>query len=87
MSGLVRVHAQRVLAAHNLIVPTLQRGTQLRSGAQWIAAHTLFDRLYFYGDDLPIHVSFGPQHDRQIVWMKPAASGRLVPRVIVQETF
>ena len=37
--------------------------------AQWIVAHTPFDRLYFYGDDLPIHVSFGPNHDRQVVLM------------------
>jgi DNA phosphorothioation-associated putative methyltransferase len=55
--------------------------------AQWIVAHTPFDRLYFYGPDLPIHVSFGPNHDRQIVWMVVTLSGRRVPQVIAREKF
>jgi hypothetical protein len=53
--------------------------------AQWIAANTPFDRLYFYGDDRPIHVSFGPDHRRQIVQMEAGRSGRLVPRVTSAE--
>jgi hypothetical protein len=55
--------------------------------AQWIATHTPFDRLYFYGADLPIHVSFGPNHDRQIVRMAMTTSGRRVPQVIAREPF
>ena len=55
--------------------------------AQWIVANTPFDRLYFYGDELPIHVSHGPNGDRQIVWMVAGQSGRLVPRVVSVETF
>jgi len=55
--------------------------------AQWIVAHTPFDRLYFYGDDQPIHVSFGPNHDRQVVLMLPRKSDRLVPKVLVKEKF
>jgi hypothetical protein len=55
--------------------------------AQWIATHTPFDRLYFYGADLPIHVSFGPNHDRQIVRMAMTPSGRRVPQVIAREPF
>jgi hypothetical protein len=55
--------------------------------AQWVVANTPFDRLYFYGDDQPIHVSFGPNHDRQIVQMVASASGRLLPRVISLENF
>ncbi|WP_295432217.1 hypothetical protein [uncultured Thiodictyon sp.] len=53
--------------------------------AQWVAANTPFDRLYVYGEDLPIHVSYGPNHDRQIVRMTPGRSGRLVPRVVLRE--
>ena len=33
--------------------------------AQWIVSNLPFDRLYYYGDDKPIHVSFGPNHDQQ----------------------
>ena len=50
--------------------------------ARWIAVNTPFDRLYFYGDTLPIHVSYGPDQSRQVVRMKPGPSGRLVPRVM-----
>jgi len=50
--------------------------------AQWVVANTPFDRLYYYGGDKPIHVSFGPNHDRQIVRMVPSKSGRLIPRVV-----
>ncbi|MES9902678.1 MAG: DNA phosphorothioation-associated putative methyltransferase [Sedimenticola sp.] len=55
--------------------------------AQWVVANTPFDRLYFYGDDRPIHVSYGPNHDRQVVRMMPSKTGRLVPRVVSSETF
>lgn len=55
--------------------------------AQWLVANTPFDRLYFYGDELPIHVSDGPNQDRQIVVMTPSKSGRLLPRVVSVEAF
>jgi hypothetical protein len=55
--------------------------------AQWLVDNTPFDRLYFYGDDKPIHVSFGPNHDRQIIRMVPCKSGTLVPRVVSSERF
>ena len=54
----------------------------MREVARWVAEHTPFDRLYFYGPDLPIHVSYGPDHSRQVVRMVPTANGRLVPRVV-----
>jgi DNA phosphorothioation-associated putative methyltransferase len=55
--------------------------------AQWIVSNTPFDRLYFYGDTLPIHVSYGPNHDRQVVRMLPTATGRLYPKVTSIEEF
>ncbi|KAA6182245.1 DNA phosphorothioation-associated putative methyltransferase [Thiohalocapsa marina] len=55
--------------------------------ARWIVEHTPFDRLYFYGPNLPIHVSYGPQHSRQVVLMRPGKSGRLVPKVVSVEQF
>nr|WP_093027865.1 DNA phosphorothioation-associated putative methyltransferase [Thiocapsa roseopersicina] len=50
--------------------------------ARWVVAETPFDRLYFYGDDKPIHVSYGPEHSRQVVFMLPGKSGRLVPKCV-----
>ena len=49
--------------------------------AEWLAANTPFDRLYFYGADKPIHVSYGPEHKREWVDMRVSASGRLIPSV------
>src|SRR5262249_55078055 len=37
--------------------------------AQWIVNQTPFDRLYFYGDKRPLHVSCGPESKREIVIM------------------
>ena len=55
--------------------------------AQWVAENTPFDRLYFYGADKPIHVSYGPEQSRQVVTMLPGPSGRLVPRTLSVEAF
>ena len=49
--------------------------------ALWVAANTPFDRLYYYGKDRPIHVSFGPEHQRQFVEMRQTADRKQVPRV------
>ena len=55
--------------------------------AQWVVENTDFDRLYFYGDDLPIHVSYGPERSSQIVIMAPTKDGKLVPKVTKSEKF
>jgi len=47
--------------------------------ARWVAANTPFDRLYVYGSDLPIHVSYGPGQSRQVVRMVAGKTGRLIP--------
>ena len=55
--------------------------------AQWIVENTPFDRLYFYGADKPIHVSYGPEHSRAVVLMLQGDSKRLVPRNISVDKF
>ncbi len=57
----------------------------MREVARWVARNTPFDRLYFYGNDLPIHVSFHPEPHRQVVIMRATAAGRLVPRVVSRD--
>jgi len=39
---------------------------QMHIIAQYIITELPFDRLYFYGKDRPIHVSFGPEHSRYL---------------------
>jgi len=55
--------------------------------ARWVAANTPFDRLYFYGSDRPIHVSYGPEQSRQVVRMIAGKTGRLIPRVTSLQEF
>jgi hypothetical protein len=83
VNRLGRIVCDRLGAAVDFIV----EDEDMLEVAQWVAANTLFDRLYFYGSDRPIHVSYGPNHDRQIVRMVPSKSGRLVPRVVAVDVF
>jgi DNA phosphorothioation-associated putative methyltransferase len=55
--------------------------------AQWIAKHCEFDRLYYYGDDRPVHVSAGPENNGAIVLMKLRKDGRIGPHKISPEEF
>ena len=48
--------------------------------AIWIAESLPFDRIYFYGSELPVHVSIGPENTGSIVAMLAGPSGRRVPR-------
>ena len=48
--------------------------------ADWIISNTPFDRLYFYGADRPIHVSYSEQGARAAFHMKVSKNGHLIPR-------
>lgn len=52
----------------------------MREVADWIASNTDFDRLYYYGDDRPIHVSYGPEHKKEYVDLLLTEQGRLIPK-------
>lgn len=55
---------------------------------RWVVSHTNFDRLYFYGDDRPIHVSVGPENSKQVTLMLPSkTSNRRVPRSMTVDQF
>jgi hypothetical protein len=49
--------------------------------AQWIVDNLPFDRLYVYGPDRPIHVSWAPEQSRQITFVD-RSSGSVRPRRI-----
>jgi hypothetical protein len=56
--------------------------------AQWIVRKREFDRLYYYGDQHPLHVSVGPEKCGQVVLMRPSElSGKRIPRRISNEDF
>ncbi len=71
----------------NLICPRLGAAVDfiieyenMREVADWVAANLPFDRLYFYGENRPVHVSFGPEFKRDYIKMVVTESGRQVPR-------
>jgi hypothetical protein len=68
----------RLGAAVDLTIP----GRSAQEVARWIYDHRPFDRLYLYGDDRPLHVSFGPEQTRSVVEMRRGPSGRRVPYLL-----
>lgn len=56
--------------------------------AKWITQQLPFDRLYFYGRHRPLHVSYGPDHSREIVVMHYHEElRRYIPRVVKRQQF
>ena len=55
--------------------------------AQWIVKHCSFDRLYFYADDRPIHVSTSSENTMSVVIMKMRKDNREGPTKISKERF
>ena len=56
--------------------------------ARWVVSHTNFDRLYFYGDDRPLHVSAGPENSKQVTLMLPSkTSNQRIPRSMTVAQF
>lgn len=53
--------------------------------AQWIMANLPFDRLYYYGNDRPIHVSYAEAPERLAYEMKTTSNGRRLPRPMRQK--
>jgi hypothetical protein len=52
----------------------------MREVADWIAENTPYDRLYFYGEYRPIHVSYGPEQKGEYIDLVITDTGRQVPR-------
>jgi hypothetical protein len=72
---------------NNLICPRLGAAVDfivedenMSEVADWIAENTPFDRLYFYGDFRPIHVSFSAEPKGEIIDLVITDNGRQVPK-------
>lgn len=57
--------------------------------ARWIALHLPFDRMYVYGSDRPLHISYGPDNSRQVTLMlqNPSQGSRRYPRTLSASAF
>lgn len=72
---------------NNLICPRLGAAVDfmiedenMREVADWIAENTPFDRLYFYGEHRPIHVSFSAESKGEYIDLVMTETGRQVPK-------
>ncbi|MEI6067532.1 MAG: DNA phosphorothioation-associated putative methyltransferase, partial [Methylococcaceae bacterium] len=79
--------AHEVNSKKNLICPRLGAAIDfivddenMREVADWVAENTPFDRLYFYGEDRPIHVSYGPEQKGEYIDLVITDTGRQVPK-------
>lgn len=79
--------AHELNSKNNLICPRLGAAVDfivedenMREVADWLAENTPFDRLYFYGEDRPIHVSYGPEQKGEYIDLIRTDSGRQVPK-------
>jgi hypothetical protein len=75
----LRRNGQPICERGGFAVDFVVAGTPSHQLAQWLLAHTPVDRLYFYEDDRPIHVSVGPDESRSIWWMKSIGDNRRIP--------
>jgi hypothetical protein len=57
----------------------------MREVADWVIANTPFDRLYFYGSDRSLHVSYSKAESRQAFAMSLSKAGQLIPRKYVKQ--
>lgn len=47
--------------------------------AKWVIENLPFDRIYLYGQNRPIHISYGPENSRFIQIMSESNNGRRYP--------
>jgi DNA phosphorothioation-associated putative methyltransferase len=55
--------------------------------ARWIVSKVVFDRLYLYGADRPIHISYSDNPVSQVTIMRKSNTGRLIPRTLDAKQF
>jgi hypothetical protein len=67
---------ERLGAAVDFIV----EDESMRDVVDWISENVTFDRLYFYGNNQPIHISYSENPKGEIVELIQTASGKSVPR-------
>ena len=68
-------------AAVDFFVPKYRENMQIV--ADWIIENLAFDRLYFYGENRPIHLSYSDIPSKKATAFSLGKSGRRIPKVYV----
>lgn len=66
--------------AADLLVPDVTTSAIV----DWARKNLPFDRIYFYGDARPFHLSWAPEPVGRVFQMVELATGRLLPRVVAR---
>jgi hypothetical protein len=77
-------HGARICERDGIAVDLHVPGRPTGTIRDWIASRLPFDRLYFYADDRPLHLSWAPEPIGQVVEMRVQAGGAATPRVVVR---
>lgn len=72
-----KVICNRAGSACDIIVKGLENN--MYSVAKWIADHLPVDRMYLYGKNRPIHLSYGPENSRFVQVMNTGSDGKRTP--------
>jgi DNA phosphorothioation-associated putative methyltransferase len=78
----VGMRRKPLCARRGAAVDFLVEFEDMRAVAKWVIENCAFDRLYFYGNDRPIHVSYGPELSGEAYELS-VRGGRRVPRRLV----
>ncbi len=76
LDGAGRLICERRGAAVDFLI----KDENMRDVANWIIGELEFDRLYFYGQSKPIHISYGPEMANKAITMEMSKAGRRMPR-------
>jgi hypothetical protein len=76
-----KLGAARICTRLGAAVDFLIADEDMEDVANWIIENLPFDRLYLYGRDRPIHVSYSPHHSGAAYRMEVSKSGRRIPRL------
>ena len=47
--------------------------------AEWISENLEFDRMYLYGEDFPIHISYGEENSK-VMYLMRSKNSKLIPK-------
>ena len=50
---------------------------------QWVKSHLVFDKIYFYGESLPIHISYNKNKNHNEIYKLIKNNNRLIPRKLI----
>lgn len=77
-------HGARICDRDGIAVDLHVPGRPSGAIRDWILSRLPFDRLYFYADDRPLHLSWAPEPIGQVVEMRARPGGGTTPHVVVR---